>query len=103
MSSIIELQRKLQENRDRIEAARRGVPESQPPYLMGNYRLRTAARDNANKLLRSGEFSPRMIAYALNMPLEEVLEERKLIEMKKRYLSTGRLHLPGQMVGISIG
>ena len=102
MSSIIELQRKLQENRDRIEASKRGIPETQPPYLMGNYRLRTAARDNANKLLQSGEFSPRMIADVLNMPLEEVLEERKLMEMKKRYLRTGRLHLPGQMVGISI-
>ena len=40
MSHIIELQRKLQENRERIEATRRGVAENQPPYLMGGYRLR---------------------------------------------------------------
>lgn len=102
MSSIVELQRKMQENRDRIEATARGVPETQPPYLMGNYRLRTAARDNANKLLQSGKFTPQDIADALNMSVEDVLEERKLIEMRKRYTSTGILELPDSIAHFSI-
>jgi hypothetical protein len=102
MSSIIELQRKLQDNMDRIEASKRGIPETQPPYLMGNYRLRTAARNDASKLLQSGKFTPQDIADALNMPIKDVLEERKLIEMRKRYLSTGSLELPDSIAHFSI-
>jgi hypothetical protein len=49
----VELQRKLQENMDRIEAAGRGIPETMPLYLIGgngndnnrstNYKSRTAS------------------------------------------------------------
>jgi hypothetical protein len=59
---LVELQRKLQESRNEI-----------PP--ISKYRIRTAAVDDANKLLRIG-WKPHTTAEVLGIPLSEVQTEK---------------------------
>ena len=130
MSSIIELQRKMQENRDRIEATARAVPETQSPYLIGgngnynnrgtNYKSRTASitreqQDEREKqkqmiqrdviqLLDEG-YTVDQVAYFLggHVSPSEVARIAEYNQRRRKFLMTGNLDLPGQMAGITIG
>ena len=128
--SIIELQRKMQENRDRIEATARAVPETQSPYLIGgngnynsssnNYKSRTASitreqhdeRERRKQMIQreviqlfDEGYTVNQVAYFLEgyASPSEVARIAEFNEGRRKFLSTGKLHLPGQMAGISIG
>ena len=130
MSSIIELQRKLQENMDRIEAAGRGIPETMPLYLIGgngndnnrstNYKSRTASmtREQQDERERRKQMIQRdviqlfdegytvdQVAYFLegHVSPSEVARIAEYNQRRRKFLMTGNLDLPGQMVGITIG
>jgi hypothetical protein len=77
---------------------RRQQQEQQQPSQVPSYRIRTASLDNANKLLRSGLFTPKEVSYFLGISLAAVESEQAKTEEyergKRDFLFTGRL--PGE-------
>jgi len=67
---------------------------------------RTAAIDDASKLLRSGLFTPEEVSYFRNIPLSVVRAEQNRIEerdlARRRYLATMKMDLPGQLAHFTI-
>jgi hypothetical protein len=114
MSDIIELQRKLTENRNRQ------IEQQQYEQRLLNeqqYRLRTAAlgKDKEMEKEREKEATKRDVisllnegynadqtSYILDIPLSEVARIEEYNQRKRKFLMTGILDLPGQMAGISI-
>jgi hypothetical protein len=90
MSDIVELQRKLQEARN----------ETYPSKI----RMRTAAMDDAAKLLRSGSFTPAEISYFLGIPQTTVEAEQARLDererAKRKFQVTGEL--PNQLAHFTI-
>jgi hypothetical protein len=67
------------------------------PYTK-KIRMRTAAMEDAAKLLQSGLFTPQEISYFQNVPLRLVLAKQKRLERidqeKQRFLRTARIEDP---------
>ena len=113
MSDIIELQHKLTEIRNRqIEEQQQLINEQQ-------YRLRTASlekeREREQEKERQKQVREREVvglldegyiadqaSYILDIPLSEVARIEEYNQRKRKFLMTGILDLPGEMVGISI-
>ena len=89
---IVELQRKLQENRNEIPITK--------------YRARTAAVEDASKLLQTGQFTPEEVSYFRNIPLSVVKREQARLEeidlARRKYLATMKMELPGEMAHFTI-
>jgi hypothetical protein len=89
---IVELQHRLQEERSETHQSK--------------VRIRTAAIDDASKLLRSGKFTPEEISYFQGIPLSEVRAEQARIEERNRarrkYLASGIIDDPGQLAHFTI-
>jgi sortase (surface protein transpeptidase) len=111
---IVELQRKLTENRNRQ------IEEQQYEQQLINdqqYRLRTAAliKEKQQEKERQKQTRERDVvglldegynadqaSYILEIPLSEVARIEEYNRKKRKFLATGVLELPDQMVGISI-
>ena len=97
MFDLVELQRKLQEARNEIIH----TPNS---GIISKYRLRTAAVEkekDAIELLELG-VNPTEISDLLGIRLSEIARIEEDTQRRRKFLMTGNLDLPGQMVGISI-
>lgn len=90
MYDLTELQKRIQEARGEV--------------YPNKIRIRTAALDDANKLLRSGSFTPKEISYFLGISQAAVASEQARIEeqerAKRKYRLTGE-H-PGQLAHFTI-
>jgi ATP/maltotriose-dependent transcriptional regulator MalT len=111
MSDIIELQHKIEENRKRqIEQQQQLINDQQ-------YRLRTAAlgkekQQEKDRLKQMRErkvvglldegYNADQASYILDIPLSEVARIEEYNQKKRKFLMTGILDLPDQMVAISI-
>jgi hypothetical protein len=118
VSDIIELQRKLTENHNtRIEQKQ----YEQQLINEQQYRLRTAAlgkekeEESKRERERQKEATKREVisllnegynadqaSYILDIPPSEVARIEEYNQRKRKFLMTGIMNLPGQMVGISI-
>jgi len=111
MSDIIELQHKLTENRNRQIEEQQGLINEQ------QYRPRTASieKDKEKEKDRQRQTREREVvgllnegydadqtSYILDVPLSEVARIEEYNQRKRKFLRTGILDLPGEMVGISI-
>jgi ATP/maltotriose-dependent transcriptional regulator MalT len=109
MLDIVELQRKLTENRNQqIEQ------QQQQSINFQQYRLRTAALEKEKgkerqkqarerevvELLNEG-YNADQASYILDIPLSEVARIEEYNQRRRKFLMTGILDLPDQMVGIS--
>jgi hypothetical protein len=79
----------------RLDEARRQQQQQQPPSGQASYRKRTAALDDANKLLRSELFTTDEVSYFLGISKQAVASEKARIEererAKRKFLATGNL------------
>jgi hypothetical protein len=69
-------------------------------------RQRTAAVDDASKLLKSGQFTPEEVSYFQGLPISVVKREQARLEeidlARRRYLASGKLDSPYEQAHFTI-
>jgi ATP/maltotriose-dependent transcriptional regulator MalT len=113
---IVELQRKLMDNRN-LQIQQQRQAAQQQSVSDQQYMRRTAALEKEEEkekerqkqererdvvgLLNEG-YNTYQASYILEIPLSEVARIEEYNQRKRKFLKTGNLDLPGQMAGISI-
>jgi hypothetical protein len=102
VSDIVELEHKLQENRNRINPNTTSTSE---------YKLRTAAVEKEREKERREKdviqlfdegYNADQASYILDIPFSEVARIEEHNQRRRKFLMTGKLDLPGESTGISI-
>ena len=99
---IVELQHKLQENRNRINSSTNNSNSTSST----EYKLKTAAVEEEKEkdvieLLNSG-YNAGEASYILGIGLSELARIEERNQARCKFLMTGELDLPGESTGISI-